>query len=128
MFGAGRDVGAQERQREDAMQMKQPLRLLLLALYCASRCDAFAVPGVARASSSHRVASHAAMKLVQQVSLGPAVAFLFPVFFCWRRCSQAMAGLTTVRHVTMPQVNTAQFEEAIQDCSTPIVVDIYAVW
>ena len=26
------------------------------------------------------------------------------------------------------QVNTAEFEEAIQDCSTPIVVDIYAVW
>ena len=26
------------------------------------------------------------------------------------------------------QVNTAEFEEAIQDCSSPIVVDIYAVW
>lgn len=26
------------------------------------------------------------------------------------------------------QVNTAEFEEAIQDCSTPIIVDIYAVW
>ena len=26
------------------------------------------------------------------------------------------------------QVNTAEFEAEIQDCSTPIVVDIYAVW
>lgn len=26
------------------------------------------------------------------------------------------------------QVNTAEFEEAIQDCSTPIIVDIFAVW
>mmetsp|Transcript_9935 Transcript_9935/g.25669 ORF Transcript_9935/g.25669 Transcript_9935/m.25669 type:complete len:160 (-) Transcript_9935:336-815(-) len=26
------------------------------------------------------------------------------------------------------QVTTAEFEEAIQDCSTPIVVDIFAVW
>ena len=26
------------------------------------------------------------------------------------------------------QVNTAEFEEEIQDCSTPIVVDIFAVW
>lgn len=26
------------------------------------------------------------------------------------------------------QVNTQEFEEAIQDCSTPIIVDIFAVW
>ena len=26
------------------------------------------------------------------------------------------------------KVNTAEFEAEIQDCSTPIVVDIYAVW
>jgi len=26
------------------------------------------------------------------------------------------------------QVNTAEFEEAIQDCSTPILVDVFAVW
>ena len=26
------------------------------------------------------------------------------------------------------QVTTAEFEEEIQDCSTPIVVDIFAVW
>jgi len=26
------------------------------------------------------------------------------------------------------QVNTAEFEAEIQDCSTPIIVDIYAVW
>ena len=25
-------------------------------------------------------------------------------------------------------MNTAEFEEQIQDCSTPIVVDVYAVW
>ena len=26
------------------------------------------------------------------------------------------------------QVNTAEFEEAIQDCATPIVVDVFAEW
>ena len=26
------------------------------------------------------------------------------------------------------QVNTAEFEEAIQDCSTPIILDVFAVW
>lgn len=26
------------------------------------------------------------------------------------------------------QVTTAEFEEAIQDCSTPILLDVYAVW
>eukprot|EP00316_Scyphosphaera_apsteinii_P026042 CAMPEP_0119308542 /NCGR_PEP_ID=MMETSP1333-20130426/11520_1 /TAXON_ID=418940 /ORGANISM="Scyphosphaera apsteinii, Strain RCC1455" /LENGTH=123 /DNA_ID=CAMNT_0007312339 /DNA_START=140 /DNA_END=511 /DNA_ORIENTATION=- len=26
------------------------------------------------------------------------------------------------------QVNTTEFEEEIQDCSTPIVLDVYAVW
>ena len=43
------------------------------------------------------------------------------------------AAATTVRPpaVSMKlvrQVDTAEFEAAIQDCSTPIVVDIYAVW
>ena len=26
------------------------------------------------------------------------------------------------------QVNTAEFEEEIQDCSTPIILDVFAVW
>ena len=34
----------------------------------------------------------------------------------------------TVSLLHCAQVNTAEFEEAIQDCSTPIVVDIFAVW
>ena len=28
----------------------------------------------------------------------------------------------------MRQVNTAEFEEEIQDCSTPIILDVFAVW
>ena len=44
-------------------------------------------------------------------------------------------------HITLPpacvrrhlrslvrQVNTAEFEEEIQDCSTPIILDVFAVW
>ena len=37
-----------------------------------------------------------------------------------RRCA---AQMSLVR-----QVNTAEFEEAIQDCSTPIILDVFAVW
>ena len=33
-----------------------------------------------------------------------------------------------VLHDIGTQVNTAEFEEAIQDCSTPIIVDVFAVW
>ena len=28
----------------------------------------------------------------------------------------------------MRQVTTAEFEEAIQDCATPIILDVFAVW
>lgn len=50
--------------------------------------------------------------------------------------SRGAPRVASVRRVDVPQismsgvrqVNTAEFEEAIQDCSTPIVVDIYAVW
>ena len=41
------------------------------------------------------------------------------------RCSSI---IDEVRCSACSQVDTAEFEEAIQDCSTPIVVDIYAVW
>ena len=37
------------------------------------------------------------------------------------RC--AVARMDLVR-----QVNTAEFEEEIQDCSTPIILDVFAVW
>ena len=39
-----------------------------------------------------------------------------------------MCVLLRMRCYACSQVDTAAFEEAIQDCSTPIVVDIYAVW
>mmetsp|Transcript_29530 Transcript_29530/g.78543 ORF Transcript_29530/g.78543 Transcript_29530/m.78543 type:complete len:162 (+) Transcript_29530:21-506(+) len=43
----------------------------------------------------------------------------------------AMRVPLTTRSVTMGlvrQVTTAEFEEEIQDCSTPILVDVMAVW
>ena len=43
-------------------------------------------------------------------------------FFAWPLSFPCAAVLRDA------QVNTAEFEEAIQDCSTPIIVDIYAVW
>lgn len=38
------------------------------------------------------------------------------------RCAAARMG------EFVKQVNTEEFEEAIQDCSTPIVLDVFAVW
>ena len=53
------------------------------------------------------------MALVRQ-----AICAVRPPQCCFAHHLQAAAS----------QVNTAEFEEEIQDCSTPIILDVFAVW
>ena len=100
------------------------LGVALLLVLAAAPCNAFAVAGGARAVRRAAVAQQAlSMKLVRQVSATP------DVLFGGRPISCGLPGnFTELLCMDASQVNTQEFEEAIQDCSTPIVVDIYAVW
>ena len=82
-----------------------------------------AAPSAARAFVGGGVSrcAVARMDLVRQVStpctgVSPAAPTLPPA--CVRRHLRSLVR----------QVNTAEFEEEIQDCSTPIILDVFAVW
>ena len=87
-----------------------------LALHAAapSAARAFVFGGVSRCAVAR-------MDLVRQVNtpctgVSPAAPTLPPA--CVRRHLRSLVR----------QVNTAEFEEEIQDCSTPIILDVFAVW
>ena len=87
-----------------------------LALHAAapSAARAFVVGGVSRCAVAR-------MDLVRQVSTPcTGVSLAAPTLppACMRRHLRSLVR----------QVNTAEFEEEIQDCSTPIILDVFAVW
>ena len=86
-----------------------------LCLLLLARCDAFMLPGAPRAVSFARCAV--------QPSMGAGVRQVLSRSGVYSGCTNSFTPCGNIA-----QVNTAEFEEAIQDCSTPIIVDIYAVW
>ena len=87
-----------------------------LTLHAAapSAARAFVFGGVSRCAVAR-------MDLVRQVNtlctgVSPAAPTLPPA--CVRRHLRSLVR----------QVNTAEFEEEIQDCSTPIILDVFASW
>ena len=97
-------------------------------LLLVSIVDGYTIPGVTCTSSSYGCSLQVQMSapLVRQVPLRVSrldVSLTHPVILCQLEIESDVRG-----RCFNPQVNTQEFEEAIQDCSSPILLDVYAVW
>eukprot|EP00320_Phaeocystis_rex_P020226 CAMPEP_0119070510 /NCGR_PEP_ID=MMETSP1178-20130426/40417_1 /TAXON_ID=33656 /ORGANISM="unid sp, Strain CCMP2000" /LENGTH=162 /DNA_ID=CAMNT_0007052357 /DNA_START=48 /DNA_END=536 /DNA_ORIENTATION=+ len=66
--------------------------------------------------------------LVALLASGCSTLALHPAPRALRGISQASGRRTALQMGLVRTVNTAEFEEEIQDCSTPIILDVFAVW
>ena len=98
--------------------------IVAVAALIVGSCDAFVATGAMRAPATMRLAAaqHASMSLVRKVRSRPHTHFYLSLQYA-RPLTSCQNAVTFAS-----QVNTQEFEEEIQDCSTPIVVDIFAVW